>query len=154
VSRFCPHKDGFIALEHDPKSPGTKFNTLDMSSFKWVHSSIPPLSKHCVTYPVFLTYSTMLLVFSGNDVQVLELNTKQSFVFELLAPSGTLEPAYNTNYAILGNQLFLCYAQMVELYCADMQQIIDSVALHSQPTSNLTVCFNCVLRPSQLHLCP
>ena len=60
VSRFCPHKDDFIALEHDPKSPGTKFNTLDMSSCKWVHSSIPPLSKRDIKYPVFLTYSTLL----------------------------------------------------------------------------------------------
>ena len=147
VSRFCPHKDGFIALEHDPKSPGTKFNILDMSSSKWVHSSIPPLVKCNVKYPVFLTYSNLLLVFSGNHVQVLELTTKQWFVFELLTPSGTIKPACSTNYAILGDQLFLCYAEVAELYCADMQQIIDTVMVQSQPVSDLKLHLIRILRP-------
>jgi len=147
VSRFCPLKDGFIALEHDPKSPGTKFNTLDMSSYQWVHTSIPPLSQRGVKYPVLLTYSNLLLVLSGSYVQVLELTTKQWFVFELSTSTGTIQPALSTNYAILGDQFFLCYAETAELYCADMQQIIDAVMVQSQPASDLKLCLSLMLRP-------
>ncbi|XP_065911430.1 uncharacterized protein [Dysidea avara] len=147
VRRFCPFEDGFLSLELDPKSPGTTFNTLDTSGCKWVRSSIPPLLNRDAKFPVFLAYSTLLLAFSGNHVQVLELNTRRWHLFVFSTPSGPLEPALSTNYAILGDQLFLCYAEITELYCADMQQIIDAVMAEAQPTSDLTICFTRVLRP-------
>ena len=59
VRRFCPFKGGFLALEHDVKSPGTTFNSFDASGFKWVHSSIPPLLNCDVKYPVLQSMMIM-----------------------------------------------------------------------------------------------
>lgn len=147
VSRFCQLKGGFIALERDPKSPGTKFKTLDMSNYVWESSTIPPLSRCGIKYPVFITYSSLLLVFSGNHVQVLELNTKQWFIFEFSVPSGPLEPACSTSYAILGDQLFLCHAETTVLYSTDIKQIVDAVMVQSQPVSDLKLHLNRILHP-------
>jgi len=47
----------------------------------------------------------------------------------------------------LGDQLFLCYAEAAELYCADMQQIIDTVMVQSQPVSDLKLHLIRILRP-------
>ena len=147
VRRFCPFEDSFLSLELDPKSPGTTFNTLDKFKCKWVHSSVLPLLNRDVKFPVFLSYSTLLLVFSGNHVQVFEMNSRRWHLFVLSTPSGPLEPALTTTYAILGDQLFLCYATTKDLYCADMQQITDDVVIQSQPIGNLTIHFTRVLHP-------
>ena len=139
VRRFCPFKGGFLALEHDVKSPGTTFNSFDASGFKWVHSSIPPLLNCDVKYPVLLMYSKFLLVISGNHIQALELDTKKWHLFVFSTSDGLFEPARGTNYAILGDRLFLCYAPTMDLYCADLRQISNAVTvkLH-QVNINLT----------------
>jgi len=147
VRRFCLFEDSFLSLELDPKSPGTKFNTLDISTYKWVCSSVPPLLNRDVKFPVFLSYSTLLLVFSGNHVQVFDMNTRRWHLFVFSTPSGPLEPALTTSYAILGDHLFLCYAETTDLYFADMQQITDALVVQSQPTNNLTICFTRALHP-------
>ncbi|XP_065919032.1 uncharacterized protein [Dysidea avara] len=147
VSTFCPVKDDFFALELDAKLPETKFNVLDTSNCKWINTSIPPLLKQNTKFPVLLSYSNLLLVISGNHLQVLELNTKQWFGFKLQTSNAALKPALSTHYAILRDQLFLCYAETAELYCADMQQIITAVKAQSQQPNDLTVCLTRVLNP-------
>ena len=132
VKMFCPFEDGFLALEVDLKSPEAAFYTLDVSSCKWVHSTIPHLLNRYAKFPVFLTYFTLLLVFSGNHVRVLKLNTKRWYLFKFSTPSGPLKPVLYTNYTIFGDRLFLCYAETTELHCASMQQITDAVMVQSQ----------------------
>ena len=147
VRRFCPFEDGLLALELDPKSQGTKFHTLNTSRCEWIRSFIPPLLNRDAKYPVFLTYSALLLVFSGNHIQVLDFNTKIWHLFVFSTPGNPLEPAVTTSYAILGDQLFLCYAKTKDLYCTDLLQITDAVVIQSQPTSDLTVSLTRVLHP-------
>ena len=81
---MCPHKNGFVALERDPKSPGRAFYDLDLCCFTWVASSIQPIPMIDIKYPDVLVYSSLLLVVSGSLLQVFAFDVKKWFKFKLI----------------------------------------------------------------------
>ena len=147
VRRFCLSKNGFYALERDPKSPGKAFYQSDPSCSKWVSSSIQPLPLFDFKYPDMLVYSSLLLVISGNLLQVFAFDIQQWFRFTLVIVDGTIEALLTTTYAIMNDRLYICYADKTTLYYIDMEEINDCIITQSQPAKLMTLCPTRMLYP-------
>ena len=136
VKRLCLTKDGFVALQEDTKSPGRDFYTLDSSCHKWdSSSSIKPLPTYDIKYPDMLSYSSLLLVISGNLLQVFAFEQKQWFEFRLEITNDKSEALLTATYVIMNDRLYICYADKAELYYINMLDINGAITTQSQPAS-------------------
>ena len=84
-----------------------------------------------------LAYSSLLLVISGNLLQVYAFDLQQWFQFRLLITDGIIEASLTTTYAIMNDRLYICYADKTELYYIEMQEI-NNIITQSQPTKLMT----------------
>lgn len=148
IRRLCLHGNSFVALERDPKMPGKAFYDLDLSCYTWVASNaIQPIPTVEMKYPDMLAYSSLLLVISGNLMQVFTFDMKKWFQFKLVIKQGTIEPSLKTTYAIIHDRLYICYADNGELYYIDMQDINDAIITQSQPAKLVTLHLKTMLSP-------
>ena len=101
-------------------------------------------------YPDMLAHSSLLLLISGNLLQVFAVDLQQWFKFDLaITDDKKIEPLLTTSYAIMNDKLYICYADMFELYYIDMEEINDAIITQSQPAKVMTL--NLTLT---LDLCP
>ena len=149
VRRMCPFKSKFAALERDTKnkSQGNAFYKLDLPDYKWISALFQPIPTSDIRFPDMLAYSSLLLVISGNLLQVYAFDLQQWFQFRLAIADGMIEASLTTTYAIMNDRLYICYADKTELYYIEMQEVNDIIT-PSQPTKH-TVYLNltCALYP-------
>ena len=148
IRRLCPHGNSFVALEKNPKLPGRAFYDLNLSCCTWVASNaIQPIPTVEIKYPDMLAYSSLLLVISGNLMQVFTLDMKKWFQFKLVIKQGTIEASLMTTYAIKHDRLYICHADESRLYYIDMADINDAIITQSQPAKLMTLHLKNMLFP-------
>ena len=128
-----PFKNKFAALERDTKSQGNALYKLDLPDYKWVSSLFQPIPIPDMKFPDMLACSSLLLVISGNLLQVYAFDLQQWFQFRLVIADGMIEASLTTTYAITNDRLYICYADKTELYYIEMQEVNDIIT-QSQPT--------------------
>ena len=91
-----------------------------------VNSSIEKIPEIDIKFPDILVYSSLLLVISGDLLQIFAFDVKKWFKFKLVITNGTIEASLTTSYAIMNDRLYICYTNTAKLYYVDIDEVNDS----------------------------